>query len=128
MSDTVLYFGAIGRAGHYVWMNEHQTSRDHWNAVGPWKQIDGALTPGRRSRSGRLETRGEQGDAALHHKDGWTALAFHDFTVDERGGSNSAFFVHRADLTADEVLDAARAVFPRVVERVGEITVRAGGD
>lgn len=79
-----------------------------WNAVGPFEAIDGQLTP-------RSTTR--HGAAAVHHRDGWTALACHDYSVDSRGASN-AVFLFDADLSADRALDEARQHFPQVVKRI----------
>lgn len=61
--------------------------------AGPWRVhggIDGALCPG-----GSVAPPSEQRECAalLHHRDGWTALAFWDRSADRRHGSNTAFFV-----------------------------------
>lgn len=112
MSEPAFYFGTFKRAGHYLWDEWMDTVRwsgtgegfrYHW--PGPWRKLDGELNPNR-----------NEGEAALHHKDGWTALAFANYTDDRRGNSNSAFFFK-------EILDFEAAVamaherFPRVVRR-----------
>lgn len=108
------YFGTFERPGHYLrdasWKtinpeNPHQgVDKIVWGPL-PWKDIDGGLQP----------QCGGQGEALLHHKDGWTALAFANDTDDRRGG-NSAFFFD-AELDFDQALAAARERFPHVVER-----------
>jgi hypothetical protein len=107
------YFGTYREPGHYlrdqdwrhVWPeNTHQgVDKIVWGPL-PWRDIDGGLQP-----------RGPDGTALLHHKDGWTALAFPNNSDDNRG-SNSAFFFD-AVLDFDEAVEAARQHFPHVVER-----------
>jgi len=115
------YFGCWQQSGHFLrtpdgdggchWRHADSLLRD---GVVPWGyKIDGTLTP---------KTTTKQGAAALHHLDGWTALACHDYTVDSRGNSNSAF-VFDAVLDFDQALTAAREHFPKVVERVGPIVL-----
>ena len=112
------YFGCNEEAGHYmhnVWM---KTTRGDPPGF-PWKQIDGVLPPQFGKRPGRVydSARETQGICALHHKDGWTALAFWDRSVDKRGGCNSAFFVREPDKTFDEMIVIAEQAFPRIVAR-----------
>jgi hypothetical protein len=59
---------------------------------------------------------GPQGVAALHHRDGWTALAVVDRTGDSRDGSH-ATFCFPATLTLDEAVAQARHWFPSLFER-----------
>lgn len=106
------YFGTYQRPGHYlrdegwrqVWPdNPHQgVDKIAWGPL-PWKDIDGGLQP-----------RAPQGVARLHHRDGWTALAFRNDADDDRGG-NSAFFFE-AELSFDEALAMARERFPHVIK------------
>lgn len=67
----------------------------HSKQPGPWgDSIDGrAMYP----------SNGRQGHAALHHKDGWTALCINDRSVDSRPGSHSAFLTE-GTLTFDAML------------------------
>lgn len=76
------YFGCWdGTPGHYL-KNPSGLHVD-WDQT-PWGiNIDGKLTP--------TNTR-EAGIAKLHTKDNWTALAFWDYSVDKRQGSNSIIF------------------------------------
>jgi hypothetical protein len=74
----------------------------------PWGlKIDGSLAP---DAIGQIE-----GLALLHHKDGWTAVAFWDRTGDHRGGSNSVFLA-KGEFTFDEMLDLAREAFPEIMK------------
>lgn len=121
---TAYYFGCWKEAGHFFWvpgMRHLPRSVGRWYPDTPWEnQIDGKLTPGKRGHNGRLISHRPpppQSQAALHHKDGWTALAMHDYSVDSRGASNAAFFF-------DEILDAGEAcakaafTFPEVWARI----------
>lgn len=88
--------------------------------IGPWGlKVDSRLQP--LAAGGTKEQRpyGEeapQGRALLHHKDGWTALAFWDRTGDSRSNSNSTFLFDTT-LSFDEALVAAKENFPELFER-----------
>lgn len=60
-----------------------------------------------------------QGTAALHHKDGWTALAIDDFTIDHRGNSKSVFCFPEI-LDFEQASAKARELFPHITQRLGE--------
>lgn len=109
-----VFYGCIGGVGHYWWPYKERRSLYRPSSL-PWERVDGALTP---------TTTTKQGTARLHHKDGWTALAVHDYSVDRRPGSNSNFFIH-ADLDLDEMLFSIVEFWPEVAGRIGEITVVA---
>lgn len=80
------------------------------NLETPWGSYpDGTLVP---------TTTYENGLALLHHKDGWTALAFHDQSGDTRPGSHSTFLV-RGTYTFDEMLALAKAQWSGVFARMG---------
>jgi hypothetical protein len=117
MTD-VFYFGCVQTSGHFLWDTSFRTLSARTT---PWGNgIDGKLCPGTVDRRlGCVPTEEqEQGRAVLHHRDGWTALAFWDRSVDERGGSNSVF-VARGTFTADEMIAKAREAFPRIWARFG---------
>jgi hypothetical protein len=57
-----------------------------------------------------------QGHAALHQKDGWTAICFWDRSEDKRGGCNSNFFAHGI-FTFDEMVQISKEIFPTVWAR-----------
>lgn len=104
---TVFYFGCMGEAGHYFFNRDTRYSRSI-DAIGPWGySVDGKLQP-----SGSQA----EGQALLHHKGDWTALAFWDRSVDERPGSCSVFLAD-AKLDFGQMLEAAKAAFPSVLAR-----------
>jgi hypothetical protein len=126
--NQAFYFGCRDRAGHYLFDRFGRSVPASVQAKGPipWEKIDGAIPPSARG----LPSHAPQGVAALHHRDGWTALGFWDRSVDHRGGSNSAFFFDRL-LTFDLALSEAREFFPWVFARldfevIPEPTSRAG--
>lgn len=81
----------------------------------PWGlTVDGQLAP--REYDSRRAPEMPQGVAALHHKDGWTALSFWDRSGDSRGASSSTF-LFEATLDFDQALSAARERFPALFER-----------
>lgn len=112
------YFGCWLHPGHFffepgmkrapreVARSRHSSDRDQPQIV-PWGYgVDGQLCP----------RRGRQGEALVHHRDGWTALAFWDRSVDDRGGSNSVF-LFEATLDFPAALAKARETFPEVFAR-----------
>jgi hypothetical protein len=116
-APQAFYFGTYGAPGHHLrdeYGRKVRPTHPHegveaiqWGPL-PWKHIDGGLCPRGPQR---------QGEALLHHKDGWTALAFWNRTDDTRAGSNSAFFFE-GTLTFEEALAAARERFPRVMRHL----------
>jgi hypothetical protein len=118
------YFGCHRESGHFFW---DEAMRHAWDAerVIPWERVDGALCPGASQDPDRWweRTRPEvEGEAALHHKDGWTALAFWDRSVDHRSACNSVFFAEGTHSFA-EMVQIAGAHFPQVWGRFA-FTVR----
>jgi hypothetical protein len=133
----VYYFGCIDDSGHYLWdkerppqptmaerimgpgaerLNGHnrgnawrsRETRELYRNGQPWKDsIDSMLCP-----SGPQV----EGVALLHHKDGWTAVAFWDRTVDHRPGSHSTF-IAEGTFTYDEMVTAAKTQWPEVWAR-----------
>jgi hypothetical protein len=116
-AEPVYYFGCLGEVGHYL----HTTGAKRWpraslpddfvrlfgrNGAG----LDATMLPKQGAGSQK------QGVAHLHHVDGWTVLAFWDRSVDNRGGSNSAF-VTRGELDFATMLEASRATWPQVFNR-----------
>jgi len=73
----------------------------------PWKDFEGTLCP----KSTRKE-----GIAKLHHKEGWTALAFWDNSIDKRPGSKSVFFA-RGTHNFNGMKQIARYNFPEIMNR-----------
>ena len=116
----VLYFGAIDRPGHYL----HEGRKVIWSDNNiPWREgeLDGKLCVGVRDTSyGWTADRKDQveGRAKLTHKDGWTALAFWDRSVDHRYNSNSTFVIEGTHNAADAIA-LARDAYPWIWERFG---------
>lgn len=110
MSDEpVAFFGcwAPGQFGHFIYDSSGRTLR----SFGPFvpESLDGVLLkPGHRIR-GQVDVR--------CFKD-YTVLAFEDYTVDRRPGSNAAFIVEGSMLTASACWTAAEAHYPQIVERL----------
>lgn len=65
------------------------------------------------SHDGQLTPKGnnKEGAAKLHHVDNGTILAFHDYTVDSRPGSNSMFWFP-GNYTFEEMLQLIKVDFP----------------
>ena len=99
----MFYFGPIREAGHYSWSSNNRKDYDA-TKENPWRyNIDGRLAP--------LNDAQTEGEALIHHKDGWTAISFWDRTVDKRQGCSSTYFIH-ADLTFKEMVVLAKKAFP----------------
>lgn len=116
-SMEVYHFGVWGESpGHFT--HGENGRRLDYNHVGPWHGIDGRLPPGGRYKD-------VEGAAALHYYDVteaaagadlskrviWTAIAFWDRSGDERGNSNTAFFVARK-CSFQEMCDLAKERYP----------------
>jgi hypothetical protein len=116
--EKSVYFGCVGRSGHYYFDTKLRHVSERESAT-PWgTSIDGGLFP-------RYHAPIEEGEAHVFHKDGWTAVAFPDRSVDRRPGSWSVFCVP-AVLDGPEALDVARAAFPAIFARYGFEVVLAG--
>lgn len=104
-------------AGHHLY--EPGGRKVHWDdplanghGIGPFGKVDAALAPRPRGRYSEAP----QGHAELHHRDGWTALAFWDRTGDSHPNSNSTF-IFDAELDFAGALAAARSAFPELFDR-----------
>jgi hypothetical protein len=112
--QMVVFFGCWRDVGHFLHLpgGRHPKRDDPrfptYYSAGPFKSLDGWLTPSNTKK---------QSTAAVHHRDGWTAIGIHDYTVDKRGGANSVF-VMDSDLSFDRALTYAREFFPAIVERI----------
>jgi hypothetical protein len=117
----VYYFGCIERAGHYMWLPgpRPEYSKDgDFVRTNPWGfAIDGSLCP----KGPEI-----QGQALIHHKDGWTALSFWDRSVDGRGKCNSSLLALGA-LTFAEMVSLFKEHFPSVFGRFTFPIVEANG-
>lgn len=116
MKPKMFYFGPWERAGHFLWREDGYRASWQEEQALPWAHgIDGVLQPGCRQdpRDGRWNHRGAaevQGEALVHHKDGWTALSFWDRSVDTRGACNSTYFAE-GTFTFEEIVEMARTRF-----------------
>lgn len=112
------YFGPWDSPGHYI-VDEcgYSIYGDKLGTL-PWTpgQLDGGLQPHfadcakKRGYHYCNCPSGEEGPALLHHKNGWTALAFWDRSADKRGACNS---VYMAEGTFDfnQMVEMARTRF-----------------
>lgn len=100
-TTKVYYFGCDGQAGHYMHTPDMRTDSAFMRS-NPWGYgID-------------------DGFKGLQHKDGWTALAMTDYTVDSRPGSNSVFLAE-GEFDAKQMAELAVLHFPSIVKRIGRI-------
>ena len=115
----MFYFGPWNEAGHHF-RNEsgYSVQEDKipgfpFGHYGGKVSVDGRLQPGCPDKSDRLQrrTRPEiEGEALLHHVDGWTALCFWDRSVDTRPGCNSNYFAE-GTFTFEQMIDLAKTRF-----------------
>jgi len=110
----MVYFGPYRESGHYFFTEEGVChSGDRYQDV-PWTaaEIDGSLQPGRVLWRDHWTQRGpmREGEALLHHKDGWTALSLWDSSVDTRPGSSSTY-ISKGTFTFEEMVALAKKRF-----------------
>lgn len=107
----MFYFGPWDQAGHHMRSANRPTDRSmdleelraesNFTRTNPWGyEVDGDLCP---KNTG-------QGLAMVHHKDGWTALSFWDYTVDHRPGSHSTYLTE-GTFTFEEMVAMAKERF-----------------
>jgi hypothetical protein len=113
------HFGYERQAGH-VWQSSNQYTR-RWDIEKKLPEsvacIDGVLQPGCVRDKPHERTRPEVvGEAALHHLDGWTVLAWWDRSGDGRGACNSNL-VARGTYDFTTMLEIGKARFPHVMAR-----------
>jgi hypothetical protein len=116
MITNWLYFGCYRRPGHYLFkpgMREPYSPE-----LRKLLNFDGILPPQDNS-TGYVAT--------VSRLEAWgvTALAFWDYTVDSRGGSNSVFYAPSLTITPDEMIEQARAQFPEVWARLPAVKLLA---
>lgn len=122
--SRLYYFGCWDGPGHYHFLPGGRIAPRE-AMIGPkagdftpwgWR-IDTQLCPRWQATGERVE-----GNAALHHRDGWTAVAFWDRSVDGRHNSCSVFAFEEL-LSFDEAVLKAKHFFPEVWARY-RFTVR----
>lgn len=121
-SPKMFYFGPLKESGHFLF-GDNGWALDHdEREKSPWQahEIDGILQPGcfiDRWGGWRHEGPQTEGEALVHHKNGWTALSFWDRTVDDRHGCNSTFMAE-GTFTFEEMVELAKT---RFAERWGKM-------
>lgn len=122
------------QAGHF-WCGPFGGRVESYEVPTPWgTSPDGTLALRSGSGAGYSGDGAElaEGRAALHHADGWTALAFWDRSgVDKRGACNSVFVVNNGGaVDFDTMLLIARRDHPVMFDRfpwpivnVGEVSI-----
>lgn len=117
------YFGCVGGPGHYFYGPDGRSLYgDEYRAHAcPWREheIDARLQPHRTGCDKRAYCgcgSMPEGQAVIHHKDGWTALSFWDRSVDGRSGCNSNFFIE-GTYEFSAMLQLAREKFPSILAR-----------
>lgn len=123
-AGEVYWFGCpSGFRGHGMTKVGASGDPDGFERRNPWgSKIDGGLCPGagrpapaRGGMESHLVAQVE-GEGLWHFKDGWSAIAFWDRSVDSRGNSNSVFIV-RGSWSFKEVVEIAKRAFPDVWAR-----------
>jgi hypothetical protein len=115
------YFGCVRETCHY-WFESKLWNSPGYSAMENKfqriaRRIDGGFCPGAVEGKAYERTRQErEGEAHLHHVDGWTVLAFWDHSVDTRPGSNSNF-VAKGTHDYATMCAIAEAQFPMVWKR-----------
>lgn len=118
-TPRMFYFGPWDEAGHYFFDERGRSVREDREVGFPFGHergkvaVDCRLQPGCPDPNDRLgrKTRPEvEGEAALHHIQGWTALCFWDRSVDTRGACNSNYFAE-GEFTFDQMVEMAKTRF-----------------
>lgn len=117
LAVRMFYFGVWRDSGHFLVHENGVSVRDSERGTFPWNEwggeIDGKLQP---HRSGCKQqaycgcTNDPEGVAALHHKNGWTALSFWDRSLDGRGGCNSNYFAE-GTFSFDDMVEMSKTRF-----------------
>jgi len=115
MSERVYFFGCWERSGHFLWEPNGTHASQRTSDI-PWRNLDQALCPGYREGAYTPEADQVEGQAALHHQGGWTALAWWDRSVDTRFGCN-AVLIAEGTWTSEEMLRIGRERFPSIMRR-----------
>lgn len=113
----IRYFGCWGEPGHYLYDCEHRMIVRQEAAIWRSRNLDAGYCPNAAVDSFWI-AHGPQieGEALLHHVDGWTVLAFWDRSGDRRSGSNSAFLM-RGEHTFEDVVNMSKFYFPEIWKR-----------
>jgi hypothetical protein len=111
-----LYFGCYRQSGHYVF--DEGMHREYRHETRRLSNFDGAL-PAQDDATPYVATISRLGGFNM------TALAFWDYSVDKRGGSNSIIFAPGLEIDPEQLLSEAQRRFPRVFARLPQpVTLR----
>lgn len=111
-----LYFGCYRGPGHYLF--KPGMREVYGSELRKLLNFDSLLPP-QDSNTGYVATISRLGAWGV------TALAFWDYTVDSRGGSNSVFYAPSLTIEPDELMAQAREQFPQVWARLPAVTLHA---
>lgn len=110
----MVYFGPWKESGHYFFYETGEPVYSEERKKLGWKdhEIDGVMQPGCPDPSDRLQRHGPriQGEALLHHRDGWTALSFWDSSVDTRPGCSSTY-IAKGIFTFEKMVELSKTRF-----------------
>jgi len=107
------YFGCSNDdTGHYLWTKEDNEKDWDFMKPGAREPLNTSLDTGYAPE----EVNQREGLANVHVFSGWTVVSFWDRSKDKRPGSNSAF-IAQGVRTFSEVMDLARALFPKTMAR-----------
>lgn len=106
----MFYFGPWDRAGHFFFDENGRSVSDYPRYPVPWQAVDGVLQPKCDPKDPYRIREEVEGEALLHHKDGWTALCFWDRSVDKRGACNSNYFAE-GTFTFEQMVEMAKRRF-----------------
>jgi hypothetical protein len=110
-----LYFGCIGGLGHRVHTpGGKQISESNLDNC-PWSIGEMELLPPKGISQRQFE-------ASYHTKNGWSAIAYWDRTVDPRMNSKSVFMVE-GEFNFEQVVEIMCRKFPGVIHRTGTIPI-----
>ena len=103
----IYYYGCNKESGHFLFRPDRITTTRLQDSGLPWEHIDGTLCP---------QTTPQQGVAKIHHKQGWTAIAFWDKSIDSRTGSNSVFLAEGIH-GFYHMIEFSKKHFPKIFNR-----------
>ena len=110
----MFYFGPYARSGHFFFYEDGQEVMRVEREKIEWKdyEVDGTMQPGRVQWRKHWIQKGPmvQGQALLHHRNGWTALSFWDCTIDTRPNCTSTY-IAEGMFTFEQMVAMASARF-----------------
>ncbi len=109
MDKKLLYFGCIGGKEHYLWP-QFETIKIPGINSHLLQSLDGTFTPGNTNTQGLYQ---------VSIVPPVMIVSWHDYSVDSRPGSHSTFIGY-GYLSAQEIIEAAKKLFPDVMSRQPE--------